>query len=203
MPAITLPDGSQREYAEPVSVADVAASIGSGLAKAALAGRVDGTLVDTSFVMSGEHDLAIVTAKDDDGLEVLRHSCAHLMAMAVQDLFPAAQVTIGPVIEDGFYYDFAYERAFTPEDLEKIEKKMTDLSRQNLTVTRSEMSRTDAVQLFEQMGEKYKVEIHNVPFGPDLARILVGMVRTDREIDMVKASQAVLEERATVELFEI
>ncbi|MBS01682.1 MAG: threonine--tRNA ligase [Gammaproteobacteria bacterium] len=159
MPVITLPDGSQREYAEPVSVADVAASIGSGLAKAALAGRVDGTLVDTSFVMSGEHDLAIVTAKDDDGLEVLRHSCAHLMAMAVQDLFPAAQVTIGPVIEDGFYYDFAYERAFTPEDLEKIEKKMTDLSRQNLTVTRSEMSRTDAVQLFEQMGEKYKVEI--------------------------------------------
>ena len=159
MPAITLPDGSQREYAEPVSVADVAASIGSGLAKAALAGRVDGTLVDTSFVMSGEHDLAIVTAKDDDGLEVLRHSCAHLMAMAVQDLFPAAQVTIGPVIEDGFYYDFAYERAFTPEDLEKIEKKMTDLSRQNLTVTRSEMSRTEAVQLFEQMGEKYKVEI--------------------------------------------
>ena len=159
MPVITLPDGSQREYAEPVSVADVAASIGSGLAKAALAGRVDGTLVDTSFVMSGEHDLAIVTAKDDDGLEVLRHSCAHLMAMAVQDLFPAAQVTIGPVIEDGFYYDFAYERAFTPEDLEKIEKKMTDLSRQNLTVTRSEMSRTEAVQLFEQMGEKYKVEI--------------------------------------------
>ena len=159
MPAITLPDGSRREYADPVSVADVAASIGSGLAKAALAGRVDGTLVDTSHVMEGDHELAIVTAKDDDGLEVLRHSCAHLMAMAVQDLFPSAQVTIGPVIDDGFYYDFAYERPFTPEDLEKIEKKMTDISRQNLTVTRSEMSRPEAVELFEKMGEKYKVQI--------------------------------------------
>ena len=159
MPVITLPDGSRREYADPVSVADVAASIGSGLAKAALAGRVDGTLVDTSHVMEGDHELAIVTAKDDDGLEVLRHSCAHLMAMAVQDLFPSAQVTIGPVIDDGFYYDFAYERPFTPEDLEKIEKKMTDISRQNLTVTRSEMSRPEAVELFEKMGEKYKVQI--------------------------------------------
>ena len=159
MPVITLPDGSRRDYADPVSVADVAASIGSGLAKAALAGRVDGNLVDTSYVMDGEHELAIVTAKDDDGLEVLRHSCAHLMAMAVQELFPSAQVTIGPVVDDGFYYDFAYERPFTPEDLEKIEKKMTELSRANLTVTRSEMSRPEAVQLFERMGEKYKVEI--------------------------------------------
>ena len=159
MPVITLPDGSRRDYADPVSVADVAASIGSGLAKAALAGRVDGNLVDTSYVMDGEHELAIVTAKDDDGLEVLRHSCAHLMAMAVQELFPSAQVTIGPVVDDGFYYDFAYERPFTPEDLEKIEKKMTELSRANLTVTRSEMSRPEAVQLFEKMGEKYKVEI--------------------------------------------
>ncbi len=159
MPVITLPDGSQREYADPVSVADVAASIGSGLAKAAIVARVDGTLVDTTHVLEGNHDVAIITVKDDDGLFVLRHSCAHLMAMAVQELFPSAQVTIGPVIEDGFYYDFAYERPFTPEDLEKIEKRMTELARQNFTITRSVLSRPEAVELFERMGEKYKVQI--------------------------------------------
>ena len=129
MPAITLPDGSQKQFESPVSVYQVAESIGSGLAKAALAGRVNGELVDTSHTMNEDAELSIITAKDDDGLEVLRHSCAHLMAQAVQQLFPSAQVTIGPVIDDGFFYDFAYERPFTPEDLTKIEKKMVEISR--------------------------------------------------------------------------
>ena len=159
MPVITLPDGSERQFAEPVSIAQVAESIGSGLARAALAGRVDGELKDTSHVLDTNTNLAIVTSKDEDGLEVLRHSCAHLMAMAVQAIFPSAQVTIGPVIDDGFFYDFAYERAFTPEDLEKIEKKMVELSQANLPVTRSEMSRSAAVELFQKKGEQYKVEI--------------------------------------------
>src|SRR5690606_22016144 len=118
---ITLPDGSQRNFDNPVSVADVAADIGPGLAKAALAGKVDGELVDTSYVIAQDSSLAIVTGRDDDGVDVIRHSCAHLLAQAVKSLFPSAQVTIGPVIEDGFYYDFAFERPFTPEDLEKIE----------------------------------------------------------------------------------
>jgi len=159
MPVITLPDSSKREFSHPVSVFDVAADIGPGLAKAALAGRVNGALVDTSFVIHDDADLALITARDEDGLEVIRHSCAHLMAMAVQDLYPGAQVTIGPVIEHGFYYDFAYERPFTPEDLEKIEKRMGELSKQNLQVERSEMDRPAAIKLFEEMGEKYKVEI--------------------------------------------
>ncbi|TCK07443.1 threonine--tRNA ligase [Marinobacterium mangrovicola] len=159
MPVITLPDASIREFDHPVSVFDVAADIGTGLAKAALAGKVDGTLVDTSYVIENDAELAIVTARDEEGLEVIRHSCAHLMAMAVQELFPGAQVTIGPVIDNGFYYDFAYERAFTQEDLEKIEKRMTELSKQNLEVSRSIMSRDEAVAMFEQMGEQYKVEI--------------------------------------------
>ncbi len=159
MPIITLPDGTEKPFDSPVSVHEVAESIGPGLAKAALAGRVDGTLVDTSHVMESDANLAIITGKDEDGLEVIRHSCAHLMAQAVQQLFPTAQVTIGPVVEDGFYYDFAFERAFTPEDLEAIEKKMTEIAKQDLTVERSVMSRNDAVRLFEEMGEKYKVEI--------------------------------------------
>ena len=129
MPVITLPDGSQRSYDHPVTVAEVAADIGAGLAKAALAGRVDGRLVDTSFVMENDSELAIVTAKDEDGLEILRHSTAHLLAQAVQAIYPEAQVTIGPVIEDGFYYDFAFSRPFTPEDLEKFEAKMTELAK--------------------------------------------------------------------------
>ena len=170
MPVITLPDGSKREFANPVSVFDVAADIGAGLAKAALAGKVNGTLVDTSFTIADDADLAIITARDDDGLEVIRHSCAHLMAMAVQELFPGAQVTIGPVIENGFYYDFAYERAFTPEDLEKIEQKMADLAKQNLPVTRSLMNREDAVAMFEKMGEAYKVQILDaIPGNEDLS----------------------------------
>ncbi len=159
MPVITLPDASTRTFNHPVSVHDVAADIGTGLAKAALAGKVNGELVDTSYLIEEDVDLAIVTARDEDGLEVIRHSCAHLMAMAVQELFPGAQVTIGPVINDGFYYDFAYERAFTPEDLEKIEARMNQLVKENLPVSRSIMERGEAVKMFEGMGEKYKVEI--------------------------------------------
>ncbi|CAA0082705.1 threonine--tRNA ligase [Zhongshania aliphaticivorans] len=159
MPVITLPDASQRVFDHPVSVADVAMDIGPGLAKAALAGRVNGRLVDTSYVINDDAELGIITERDDDGVEVIRHSTAHLLAMAVQDLFPGAQVTIGPVIEDGFYYDFAYERAFTPEDLEKIEARMTELSAEDLSVSRVVMSREDAVKAFSDLGEEYKVEI--------------------------------------------
>ncbi|GAA0788491.1 threonine--tRNA ligase [Marinobacterium sediminicola] len=159
MPVITLPDASTRTFNHPVTVHDVAADIGTGLAKAALAGKVNGELVDTSYLIEEDVDLAIITARDDEGLEVIRHSCAHLMAMAVQELFPGAQVTIGPVINDGFYYDFAYERAFTPEDLEKIEARMNQLAKDNLPVSRSVMERPDAIKLFQDMGEKYKVEI--------------------------------------------
>ena len=159
MPAVRLPDGSSRNFDLPLSVADVAASIGAGLARAALAGRVDGVLVDTSFVIDKDCELAIITDRDADGLAVIRHSCAHLMAQAVQRLFPEAQVTIGPVIDDGFFYDFAYARPFTPEDLQKIEEKMREIVLENLPVHRSLMSRSDAIAMFEGMGEKYKVEI--------------------------------------------
>ena len=159
MVAITLPDGSQKTFDSPVTVFQVAESIGPGLAKAALAGRVGGRLVDVSHLIDIDSDLSIITGRDDDGLEIIRHSCAHLMANAVQNLFPAAQVTIGPVIENGFYYDFAYERPFTPEDLEAIEKEMERLAEENIAVERSVLSRPDAVALFEKMGEKYKVEI--------------------------------------------
>ena len=159
MPRISLPDGSRREFPGPVTVAAVAADIGAGLAKAALAGRVDGRLVDTSFVIDSDTAVEIVTARDADGLEVIRHSCAHLLAQAVKDLFPAAQVTIGPVIEDGFYYDFAFERAFTPEDLEAIEERMSELAKADLEVRRREMPRDAAIALFRGMGEEYKAEI--------------------------------------------
>jgi len=159
MPNIKLPDGSQRAFDKPVTVAEVAADIGPGLAKAALAGRVDGELVDTSYCVDQDANVAIVTERDDDGLEVLRHSCAHLMAQAVHRLFPKAQVTIGPVIENGFFYDFAFERPFTPEDLEAIEKTMQDIVKEDLEVERSVMSREEAVQLFKELGEDYKVEI--------------------------------------------
>ena len=159
MVAITLPDGSQKTFDSPVTVFQVAESIGPGLAKAALAGRVGGMLVDVSHLIDVDSDLSIITGRDEEGLEVIRHSCAHLMANAVQNLFPEAQVTIGPVIENGFYYDFAYQRAFTPEDLEAIEKEMERLAKENIPVERSVLSRPDAVALFEKMGEKYKVEI--------------------------------------------
>ncbi len=170
MPVITLPDGSQRSFENSTTVAGVAADIGPGLAKAALAGKVNGELVDTSFTISDDVELAIITDRDEDGLEIIRHSTAHLLAMATQDLFPAAQVTIGPVIEDGFFYDFAFERPFTPDDLTQIEKRMTEISKQGLPVSRSVMSREDAISLFEQKGEKYKVEIiQDIPGDQDLS----------------------------------
>jgi threonyl-tRNA synthetase len=159
MPVITLPDGSQRTFDQAVSVAEVAAGIGAGLAKAALAGKVSGKLVDTSFKIAEDARLEIVTDKHPDALEVIRHSTAHLLAQAVQSLFPEAQVTIGPVIEDGFYYDFAYKRPFTPEDLAAIEEKMRVLSSANQAVTRREMPRDDAVAFFKRLGEHYKAEI--------------------------------------------
>ncbi|TXL67016.1 threonine--tRNA ligase [Zeimonas arvi] len=156
---ITLPDGSQRSFEGPVTVAQVAASIGAGLAKAALAGRVDGRLVDTSCTIDRDASVAIVTERDPDGLEIIRHSTAHLLAYAVKTLFPEAQVTIGPVIENGFYYDFSYKRPFTPEDLAAIEAKMTELARKDETVVREEWERDEAVRFFESIGEKYKAEI--------------------------------------------
>ena len=159
MPAITLPDGSQRLFDNPVSVADVAADIGAGLAKATLAGVVNGDIVDASFLMEQDATLAIVTDRSDEALDIIRHSSAHLLAMAVKQLFPSAQVTIGPVIEDGFYYDFAFERAFTPEDLEAIEKRMAELSSEDFPVTREEWNRDEAVEFFKGIGEEYKAEI--------------------------------------------
>ncbi len=170
MLTVTLPDGAQKQFESAVTVHDVAASIGAGLAGAALAGRVNGELVDTSHVIDSDAAVAIVTGKDEDGLEVIRHSCAHLMAQAVQRLFPTAQVTIGPTIEDGFFYDFAYDRPFTPEDLEQIEKEMSALVSQSQAVTRSVMSRQAAVALFEEKGEHYKVEIlKSIPDAEDLS----------------------------------
>ncbi|HJW03254.1 MAG TPA: threonine--tRNA ligase [Azospira sp.] len=159
MPNIKLPDGSIRSFDAPVTVAEVAASIGAGLARAALAGKVNGRLVDTSFRMEGDVDLAIVTDKDADGLEVIRHSTAHLLAYAVKELFPDAQVTIGPVIENGFYYDFAYKRPFTPEDLAAIEKKMAELAKRDIPVSREVWSRDEAVKFFLGLGEQYKAEL--------------------------------------------
>ncbi|MFY3140113.1 threonine--tRNA ligase [Achromobacter xylosoxidans] len=164
MVQITLPDGSQRQYPGPVTVAEVAQSIGAGLAKAALGGRVtfdgaESTLVDTSYRIEGDARLAIVTAKDADGLDMIRHSTAHLLAYAVKELFPDAQVTIGPVIDNGFYYDFSYKRPFTPEDLTAIEKKMAELAKKDEIVTREVWSRDDAVEFFKGIGEKYKAEI--------------------------------------------
>jgi threonyl-tRNA synthetase len=170
MPIITLPDGNQKTFDHPVTIHQIAESIGSGLAKAALAGKIGDDIVDTTYTIDQDAAVSIITSKDDDGLEVLRHSCAHLMAQAVQQLFPSAQVTIGPVIEDGFFYDFAFERPFTPEDLTKIEKKMTELSRQNQPVSRSLMSRDEAVAFFREKGENYKVEIiESIPSNQDLS----------------------------------
>ncbi|HEY3460228.1 MAG TPA: threonine--tRNA ligase, partial [Casimicrobiaceae bacterium] len=156
---IKLPDGAVKQFDAPISVAELAASIGPGLAKAALAGRVDGKLVDTSHVIDRDANVAIVTARDADGLDVIRHSTAHLLAYAVKELFPDAQVTIGPVIEDGFYYDFSYKRPFTPEDLAAIEQKMAELAKKNEPVTRKLMPRDEAVKYFESIGEHYKAEI--------------------------------------------
>jgi threonyl-tRNA synthetase len=167
---ITLPDSSVREFAAPVTVAEVALSIGAGLAKAALAGKVDGTVVDTSYAISQNSALAIITAKDADGLEVIRHSTAHLLAYAVKELFPEAQVTIGPVIENGFYYDFAGVRAFTPDDMAAIEKKMTALALLDEPVTRRVLPRDEAVAYFKGLGEHYKAEIiGSIPAGDDVS----------------------------------
>ena len=159
MPVVTLPDGSQRRFDQPVTVDEVAAGIGAGLRKAALAGRVNGKLVDTSYVIADDANLAIVTDKDADGLDIIRHSTAHLLAQAVKELFPDAQVTIGPVIEDGFYYDFAYKRPFTSEDLAAIEAKMAELAKADQKVTRRVLSRDEAVTFFRRLGEIYKAEI--------------------------------------------
>jgi threonyl-tRNA synthetase len=159
MPQITLPDGSHRSFDHPVSVMDVANDIGPGLARATLAGKVNGKLVDASYIIKDDAELAIVTDRDEDGLEVIRHSAAHLLAQAVKELFPETQVTIGPVIEDGFYYDFARPEPFTEADLAKIEKKMTELAKQDFTVTRREMARDEAIEFFRDMGEEYKAEI--------------------------------------------
>ena len=167
---VTLPDGSVREFDAPVTVAQVASSIGAGLAKAALAGRVDGKLVDTSHVIDADSRLSIVTDKDADGLDMIRHSTAHLLAFAVKSLFPDAQVTIGPVIDDGFFYDFAYKRPFTPEDLVAIEKKMAELAKQDIPVVRSVMPRDKAVTFFQEMGEAYKAEIiASIPSNEDIS----------------------------------
>ena len=159
MPVITLPDGSKKDFDKPLSVADVAANIGPGLAKSALAGKVNGQLVDTSHVIEKDAELAVITDKDSEGLEIIRHSTAHLLAHAVKQLFPDVQVTIGPVIENGFYYDFAYKRGFTPEDLERIETRMNELAKADHKVTREVIERDDAIALFLGMGEKYKAEI--------------------------------------------
>ncbi|CAM3697145.1 threonine--tRNA ligase [Parendozoicomonas haliclonae] len=170
MPVITLPDGSKREFAQSVSVLEVAQDIGPGLAKATLAGRVNDEMVDASFIIENDANLSIITTRDADGLEVIRHSTAHLLAQATQDLFPGAQVTIGPVIEDGFYYDFSYERAFNMEDLARIEKRMEELTKEDAPIKRVVMSREDAIAEFDAMGEKYKVEIiKDLPEGEEIS----------------------------------
>ena len=167
---ITLPDGSKREFPQPVTVAEVAASIGAGLAKAALGGKVDGKLVDTSYAIGTDATLSIVTAKDAAGLELIRHSTAHLLAYAVKELFPDAQVTIGPVIENGFFYDFSYKRPFTPEDLTAIERKMANLADKDEPVTRRVLPRDEAVDYFKSLGEHYKAEIiGSIPAGEDVS----------------------------------
>ncbi|THB67511.1 MAG: TGS domain-containing protein, partial [Gammaproteobacteria bacterium] len=170
MPIVTLPDGSKREFGNPLTVYDVAADIGSGLAKATIAGKIDGELVDASTTIEVDAELQIITDKDPEGLEVIRHSASHLMAHAVKELFPQAQVTIGPVIENGFYYDFSFERSFTPEDLKKIEKKMQELVKANIPLERSVMDRDEAIKFFNDMGEKYKAEIiSDIPQGEQIS----------------------------------
>ena len=170
MPVIRLPDGSERSFDAPVTVAEVAMNIGAGLAKAALAGKVNGNLVDTSYLISEDAELAIITDKNPEGLDVIRHSTAHLLAYAVKELFPEAQVTIGPVIENGFFYDFSYKRAFTPEDLIAIEKKMSELAKRDELVTRKVLPRDEAVAYFNSIGELYKAEIiGSIPAGEDVS----------------------------------
>ena len=175
MPVITLPDNSQKHFETPVTILDVAASIGPGLAKAALAGKIDGETVDASFLIEQDAALSIITSRDEEGLEIIRHSTAHLLAMAVQELFPKAKVTIGPVIEDGYYYDFKFERAFTPVDLVQIEARMSGLVKQNIEVERFELPRDEAIRFFQDLGEDYKVEIiKDIPEGEILSLYKMG-----------------------------
>ena len=182
MPVITLPDGSKREFDQAVTVLDVARSIGTGLAKATLAGKVDGKVVDASAIIDRDVALQIITAKDDEGVDIIRHSTAHLLAYAVKELFPEAQVTIGPVIENGFYYDFSFHRPFTPEDLEVIEKKMVELTSKDEAVTREVWQRDEAVAFFHSIGEKYKAEIiASIPAGED-----IGLYREGKFIDLCR-----------------
>ena len=169
MPNITLPDGSVRSFKDAISVADIALDIGEGLARAAIGGKVEGSLVDLSFVIERDVNLSIITSTNAEGLDIIRHSTAHLLAHAVKELFPDAQVTIGPVIDNGFYYDFSYKRSFTPEDLVVIEKKMLDIVKQDLPVIKATMSRSDAINFFKKQGEKYKAEIiQSIPNDEDL-----------------------------------
>ena len=170
MPVITLPDGSQRTFSSPVSVYDVASEIGPGLAKATLAGKVDGKMVDAAYVINDDSNLEIITEKSEEGVDVIRHSSAHLLAQAVKELYPSAQITIGPVIDDGFYYDIDYEPHFTPDDLVAIEKKMNELAKADYKVERSVMSRDDAVKFFRGMGEEYKAQIiEDIPANEELS----------------------------------
>ena len=182
MPDIRLPDGSIKKFDRPVTVAEIAQAIGPGLARAALAGRVNGKLVDTSHRVDSDAEVAIVTDRDRDGVEILRHSTAHLLAHAVKDLFPDAQVTIGPVIEDGFYYDFSFKRPFTPEDLAAIEKRMSEIAKRDLKVERQVMPRDAAVKLFRDMGERYKAEIiAAIPDGE-----AISLYRQDNFVDLCR-----------------
>lgn len=175
MPIVTLPDGSQRTYPDALSVADLAADIGPGLARAVVAGRVDGRLVDVTFMIDGDVELSLITDRDPEGLEILRHSCAHLLAMAVKQLYPTAQVTIGPVTKDGFFYDFAFDRAFTPDDLAEIEARMRELAAADLPILRRECSPAEAIAFFEEKGEFYKVElIRAIPEGETLSLYVQG-----------------------------
>ena len=171
MPQITLPDGSRRRFDQPVSVFDIAADIGPGLAKATLAGKVDGRLVDAAFVVEADAEVEIVTSRDDEALELLRHDAAHVMAQAVQELYPGTQVTIGPAIEDGFYYDFARDEPFTPEDLIAIEKRMHEIVKRDLPIMREVLDREQAKKTFADIGETYKVEIIDeiIPEGEEVS----------------------------------
>ncbi|GJL74381.1 threonine--tRNA ligase [Nitrosomonas sp.] len=170
MTVIRLPDGSERVFDQPVTVLDVASSIGPGLARAAIAGKINGKLVDVDSLVENDSELAIITEKDSEGLEIIRHSSAHLLAHAVKELFPDAQVTIGPVIEDGFYYDFSYKRPFTPEDLEAIEKRMLEISKRDIKIERKIWDRSEAINFFKQQGEHYKAQIiESIPGDEDLS----------------------------------
>ena len=170
MPVVTLPDGSQKNFAQPITAYDVCTSIGSGLAKAMLAARVDNKLVDSNFLIESDASLQIITARDEEGLEVIRHSAAHLLAQAVKSLYPEAQVTIGPVINDGFYYDFYYPPGFVEADLTVIETKMQELVKEGAAVTRFTLSRDDAIAYFLERGEDYKAEIiKDIPAGEELS----------------------------------